>query len=99
MLILGSERTFVLVEAFCIPCFPNESLPKRSRVEEDLNQPALTSSSNLSSSVLHSFVIAVRCWDLLHHNESIERGKKTKDKKKSIKLFHHIIIINHFIIF
>lgn len=64
-----------MVEAFCSPPPPNEPLAKRSRLDEDLNVPALTASSTLPPSVLHSFVVAVRCWDLLHVNEFIDRGK------------------------
>lgn len=72
--ISDSERAYVLVEAFCKPYPPNEALPKRSRHEEDINQPALTAGSTLPSGVLHSFITAVRCWDLLHINEPIEKG-------------------------
>ncbi|KAK6644383.1 hypothetical protein RUM43_000650 [Polyplax serrata] len=72
----NSERAYVLVEAFCKPYPPNEALPKRSRHEEDINQPALTAGSTLPSGVLHSFITAVRCWDLLHINEPIEKGSE-----------------------
>lgn len=71
----NSERAYVLVEGFCSPLAPNEPIPKRSRMEDDLNLPVVTPPPNVSPSLIHSFIIAVRCWDLLHINEVLERGK------------------------
>lgn len=72
--ITGSERGLILLEAFCNPPAPGEPLPKRSRVEEDLTVPFITAGQNVPSTLVHSFIVAVRCWDLLHVNEILERG-------------------------
>lgn len=42
--------------------------------ESSASTPLLTVGKPGSMVVVHNFLMAVRCWDLLHSSESLERG-------------------------
>lgn len=85
----GGEVPLVLVEAFCgesettvnaaAPTASTSGEPKVKRRKPDVSDdpasslPLLTVGKSGSPTVIHNFLMAVRCWDLLHGSDSLER--------------------------
>lgn len=77
----GGEPSLILVEAFCSSSEPEnlgEQKVKRRKMEfDDGNVPFLSVAKKADgsiSTVVHNFLMAVRCWDLLYSTDSLERG-------------------------
>ncbi|KAJ4445283.1 integrator complex subunit 10 isoform X1 [Periplaneta americana] len=84
---LDSEVPLVLVEAFCgepdsgsTPSSASTSSePKHKRRKTELvdessaSAPTLTVGRPGNVAVVHNFLMAIRCWDLLHSSDSLER--------------------------
>ncbi|XP_067014792.1 integrator complex subunit 10 [Anabrus simplex] len=75
----GGEVPLVLVEAFAYPMEPDnpaEPKIKRRKLEIDETVPLLTVAKPATGTpvpVIHNFLMAVRCWDLLHSSEILDR--------------------------
>jgi hypothetical protein len=84
----GGEIPLVLVEAFsgdsdtvggsASANASAEPKPKRRKTEmvddSSGSAPSLTVARPGNMLVVHNFLMAVRCWDLLHSSDSLERG-------------------------
>jgi len=84
----GGEIPLVLVEAFSLESdtvggsasasTSVEPKPKRRKIEmiddSSGSAPSLTVARPGNMLVVHNFLMAVRCWDLLHSSDSLERG-------------------------
>lgn len=82
------QTTYFLVEAFVDPTMPSpimETKSKRRKMEYDASAPNLTVEKPELRSIINSFNMTVKCWELLNSAEPLQRGNINKYETKKNK--------------